>query len=155
MRLTRPRPQVPEIFTGSMADVSFLLLIFFMITSAMTVWFGLDLAMPEPPPIEDEAVEVTHSIDIAVQADGSLVVDRKPLALDELLAYVKSKLAERPDKPVIVRTHPRARYGAMMAVLDTLRAAPDRAGFEVENLVIPSLEEIAHYWPPEDRFDLR
>jgi len=42
-----------------------------------------------------------------------------------------------------------------MAVLDTLRAAPDRADFEVDNLVIPSLSEVALSWTPEDRFDLQ
>jgi len=136
-----------------MADVSFLLLIFFMISSALAVWFGLDLAVPAPSPETTDEVEVRHAIDIAVLADGSLRVDRRPLPLDQLLAYIEPKLEQRPDKPVIVRTHPDARYGAMIEVLDTLRSAPDRAGFEVETLVIPTLAEIAAYWPPEARFE--
>ena len=36
-----------EIFTGSMADVSFLLIIYFMITSAFSANRGLDFALPE------------------------------------------------------------------------------------------------------------
>ena len=149
----RPRGQ-PEIFTGSMADVSFLLLIFFMISSALAVWFGLDLAIPDPSPETAEEVEREHAVDIAVLADGGLRVDGRPLPLDELLGYLEPKLARRPDKPVIVRTHPRARYGAMIEVLDTLRSAPELAGFEVESLVIPTLSEIARFWPPEDRFEI-
>jgi biopolymer transport protein ExbD len=153
MRLRRRDRGHPEIFTGSMADVSFLLLIFFMISSALAVWFGLDLAIPVPSPEADDEVEVEHAIDIAVLADGSLEVDGRPLPITELLAYVGPKLGERPDKPVILRTHPDARYKAMVTVLDTLRSAPDRAGFEVESLVIPTLAEIARYWPPESRFE--
>jgi len=143
----------PDIFTGSMADVSFLLLIFFMISSALAVWFGLDLAIPTPSPDSTEEVEVQHAIDIAVLADGSLRVDGRPLSIDGLLPYLEPKLTQRPDKPVIVRTHPRARYGAMIEVLDTVRSAPERMGFEVESLVIPTLAEIARYWPPDARFD--
>lgn len=148
----RPREQ-PEIFTGSMADVSFLLLIFFMISSALAVWFGLDLAIPTPSPETDHEVEVEHAIDIAVLADGRLEVDGRPVPVTGLLEHLAPKLEARPDKPVILRTHPDARYGAMIAVLDTLRSAPDRAGFEVESLVIPTLAEIALYWPPESRFE--
>jgi hypothetical protein len=70
----------------------------------------------------------------------------------ELLAYLALKLADNPDKPVILRTHPSATYGAMVDVLDTLRSAPERAGVEIRSLVIPTLAEIARYWPPEDQF---
>ncbi len=153
MRLrTRERAE-PDVNLTPLIDVVFLLLIFFMISSALAVWFGLDLAIPTPSPDSTEEVEVQHAIDVAVLADGSLRVDGRPLSIDGLLAYLEPKLAERPDKPVIVRTHPRARYGAMIEVLDTLRSAPERAGFEVESLVIPTLDEIAKYWPPDARFD--
>ena len=36
-----------EIFTGSMADISFLLIIYFMITSAFSADRGMDFALPE------------------------------------------------------------------------------------------------------------
>ncbi len=42
------KKEVPsEIFTGSMADISFLLIIYFMITSAFSATRGLDFALPE------------------------------------------------------------------------------------------------------------
>ena len=62
-----------EIFTGSMADISFLLIIFFMITSAFSATRGLDFALPEdtttPPEIKQE-----DSVDVMVRPgpiDGS------------------------------------------------------------------------------------
>jgi biopolymer transport protein ExbD len=124
-----------------------------MISSALAVWFGLDLAVPEPPSDSAEEIEVRHAVDIAVMPGGQLIVDGRSMAVSELLAYLEPKLAESPDKPVILRTHPRARYGAMVEVLDTLRSAPELAGFEVRSLVIPTLAEIARYWPPETRFE--
>ena len=36
-----------EIFTGSMADISFLLIIYFMISSAFSADRGMDFALPE------------------------------------------------------------------------------------------------------------
>jgi len=144
MRIHRRRRLECSLQTAPLADVSLLLIIFFVVTSVFAVGKGIDLGLPPEP---DRAVEVGEdAVDIHVLADGSLVVDRKPLGLGELLPYLGRRLAANPDKPVILRTEPLAPYGAMVAVLDELRTAPETAGFEVTNLAIPTQREIQGAW---------
>jgi len=102
----------PTVTTGSMADVSFLLVIFFMVTTVLSVFRGLDLALPEEvdPSVE---VEVEHAIDVHVIAGGALEVDGRTMALNALLGYVADKLADNPRKPVILRTDSGATYADM------------------------------------------
>jgi biopolymer transport protein ExbD len=144
MKLERKRRHTPELFTGTMADVSFLLVIFFVVTAVFSATRGLDFDLgTNEGPIE---VEPLHSIDVHVLADGKLMVDGQPMRLDDLLDSVGGKIREAPDKPVILTTDPDSTYGAMVAVLDELRSAPDKAGFVITTLGIPTFREIERDW---------
>lgn len=76
MKFSREKPS-DEIPTSSMADIAFLLIIYFMVTTTFAATQGLDFALPkeeDQPPI----VEKEESTLIEIQADGSYVVeDRK------------------------------------------------------------------------------
>jgi len=128
-----------------MADVSFLLIIYFMVTMAFSATRGLDFALPEE---NQKATEIKQeeSVDILVQPGGALQVDGKPMALDQLLPYVKTKLTQNPDKPVILRTDPNATYGNMITVFDELRQAPEKVGIEIKTISIPTRREIENIW---------
>ena len=145
MNLTSRSRFGPQITTGSMADVSFLLVIFFMVTTVLTVFRGIDLELPAEVE-EPQEVEVEHAIDIHVLAGGAIQVDGRAVDLAGVLPYVGAKLEADPAKPVILRTEADASYNDMLRVLDELRQAPDRAGFEVRNLAIPTLREMETFW---------
>ena len=147
MKLTRKRKSNAEVFTGTMADVSFLLVIFFMITAAFTVAFGLDLTMDEPPAVDDE-IEPWEAIDVHVQVDGALEVDGEALPLERLLPYVWTRLEKNPTKPVILRCEPTTTYGALVKVLDELRQSHEKMGFVITNLAIPTYREQRRYSSP-------
>ena len=139
-----------EIFTGSMADISFLLIIFFMITSAFSATRGLDFALPEdsttPPEIKQE-----DSIDVYVQpgpVDGppNIQVDGEPMPIEGMLPYIAEKLKQNPEKPVILRTDPSAPYGNMIAVFDELRQSEAKIGMKIDTISIPTQREIENIW---------
>ncbi len=139
-----------EIFTGSMADISFLLIIFFMITSAFSATRGLDFALPEdtttPPEIKQE-----DSVDVLVRPgpiDGPPVieVDGNGMPIEGLLPYIAEKLKQNPEKPVILRTDPSASYGNMIAVFDELRRSEEMTGVKIETISIPTQREIENIW---------
>ena len=110
-----------EIFTGSMADISFLLIIYFMITSAFSADRGMDFALPEDT--DTPEIKQEDSIDVHVLRGGAIEVDARGMPLEGLLPYVLEKLKQNPDKPVILRTEPDATYGDMIRVFDQLRQA--------------------------------
>lgn len=137
MRIVRRRLPA-EIPTASMADVAFLLIIFFLVVSIYSVTRGIQFSLPR----HDEAtltVEPEAAVLIEVAETGALTVDRKPLPLEELTAYLNPRLARNPSKPVILRTALEAPYSAMTDVFDELRQVG------VRNVVIPTQAELQLY----------
>lgn len=144
MKISRDTKVSDEIPTASMADVAFLLIIYFMVTSTFAATRGLDFALPEqednPPMIEKE-----ESVLIEIQAAGNLVVDGQSMDLADVVDYLEPRLERNPLKPVIIRPDPNAPYGRMVDVFDELRAGAER-GVEVRNISIPTQREIEAFW---------
>jgi biopolymer transport protein ExbD len=144
MRLKRETVS-DEIPTASMADIAFLLIIYFMVTTTFAATRGLDFSLPQeedtPPMVEKE-----EAVLIEIQMGGALLVDQKPMQLSEILEYLKPKLERNPKKPVIIRPQQTAEYGYMVDVFDELRQAKDKIGVEVKNISIPTQREIEMFW---------
>ena len=138
-----------EIFTGSMADISFLLIIYFMVTSVFSATRGLDFALPdddrETPEIKQE-----DSIDVFVQPGGDIMLDGNLMPVDQideqLLKYIADTLKDNPKKPVILRTDPEATYGNMIFVFDILRTPVEDGGIKIETISIPTQREMQNIW---------
>ena len=134
-----------EIPTSSMADIAFLLIIYFMVTTTFAATRGLDFSLPpeddSPPMVEKE-----EAVLIEIQPGGAYLVDQKGMRLDEILDYLKPKLERNPKKPVIIRPQQTAEYGHMVAVFDELRQAEEKIGLEVKNISIPTQREIDMFW---------
>jgi len=152
-----------EIPTSSMADITFLLIIFFMVTSTFAATRGLDFALPKDdkdPPI----VEKEDSVLISIRPGGTLEVDGRPMQLSGVHEYLKRHLENNPVKPVIIRPEPTAAYGDMVRVYDTLRQlrlvdrklvmrddVPSLSDEQWEaarniNVSIPTQREIDQFW---------
>ena len=142
----RGKHRIPdEIPTSSMADIAFLLIIFFMVTAAFAGDRGLDFSFPKDEPAR--TIETVHSVLVRVKAHGGLEVDRKPMGLDGLLPYLEPILKQNPTKPVILQTDDDASYGAMITVFDTLRQAPKTLGLPGEiQISLPSKRETSGFW---------
>lgn len=144
--MTRITQQVSnEIPTSSMADIAFLLIIYFMVTATFTATRGLDLGLsPEDQQAEIDPIE---SVLVEVHTNGALTVDSRPMPLSDLLDYLKPKLILRPDKPVIVYPDLDASYGLMVDVLDELRQGSAKLALGQEIVIsIPTRREAATFW---------
>ncbi|MGH7448470.1 MAG: ExbD/TolR family protein [Longimicrobiales bacterium] len=137
MKIAR-RQLAVEIPTASMADVAFLLIIFFLVTSIYSVTRGIQFSLPK----HDEAAltaEPEAATLIEIDSAGALTVDNRPLQLAELQGYLLPKLQRNPTKSVILHTSLEASYQAMTDVFDELRQVG------VQNLVIPTSTELQMY----------
>jgi biopolymer transport protein ExbD len=70
----------PEINAGSMADIAFLLLIFFLVTTTMDVDTGIVRKLPPPVENKDDNIDVKdrNVLKILVNSHDMLLVDSKP-----------------------------------------------------------------------------
>jgi biopolymer transport protein ExbD len=137
MRIKRRELPV-EIPTASMADVAFLLIIFFLVASFYSVTRGIQFSLPKH---DDAALtaEPEAATLIEIASNGALTVDNRPMQLDQLRAYLEPRLQRNPTKSVIMQTSLDAQYQAMTDVFDELRQVG------VRNLVIPTSTELELY----------
>ncbi|MYB19114.1 MAG: biopolymer transporter ExbD [Holophagales bacterium] len=144
MKLDRDRPD-DEIPTSSMADIAFLLIVFFMVTTTFTATRGLDFALPEddddPPVVEKE-----ESVLVEIMPNGELIVDQDPMQLQEIIPYLKPKLERNPKKPVIIRPDIATPYRYMVQVYDELRQWEDYGLEQPINISVPTQREIQSFW---------
>jgi len=78
---------IPEINAGSMADIAFLLLIFFLVTTTMDVDTGLTRKLPPPieDPLEDPPeVKQRNVFQVLVNANDDLLVEGEPMLVSNL-----------------------------------------------------------------------
>ena len=116
-----------------MVDVMLVLLIIFMVVTPMLQkGVSVDMAKTDAPiPMADADKE--DALLIAVMRDGTVFFGSDKTPPDQLTNKVKDKLANRVDKRVFIRADARARYGAVVDVVDNVRAAGvDQVGLLTE-----------------------
>lgn len=119
-----------EIPTAGMADIAFLLLIFFLVTTTINVDTGIGMTLPpelkqdqEPPPVKDR-----NLFKVLVNSKGDLLVEKEPASIGQLRQRVKDHvtnygndpdLSTKPDKAVIsIKTEAETPYDIYIKVLD-------------------------------------
>jgi biopolymer transport protein ExbD len=115
----KKKEQKYEIPTASMADIAFLLIIFFMLTTVFAMSKGLHFDLPKEEQFDSARPE--EAIHIQILDDGSLLVDGKPMPLREIQQYIRPKIEVNRTKPTIVQCDPGASYSHFIDVLDELR----------------------------------
>ena len=143
----RPRVVLSEIPTSSMADVAFLLIVFFLVSMTFAVTRGLDMALPKEEN-EPRLIDTQEAIHVEVATDGWLRVDGETVRLPGLLTHLEPKLLLEPGKPVIVEAADGTPYGPMVDVLDELRQGQRKLELADEiNIALPTEREMAMFWP--------
>jgi biopolymer transport protein ExbD len=125
----KPRTEA-EIPTSSMADIAFLLLIFFLVTTTIDVDTGIGMVLPpkleedvEPPPIKERNV-----LKILVNETGLVLLEDQPSGANMVREEVKKHVlnngqdlaySESPGKALIsIKTARQTPYNAYVEVLD-------------------------------------
>ena len=79
------RKESPEINAGSMADIAFLLLIFFLVTTTMNVDAGISRKIPQKQEIASEIdINERNILEVNINKNNELFVDGKTIQLNEL-----------------------------------------------------------------------
>jgi len=128
-RRTRTSDEIP---TSSMADIAFLLLVFFLVTTHFLEEKGLGLVLPEPNPPQEKIAKIRKSnmMYFIVYGKDQIVMkhqdEERTMAIPEIRNFVRASLQANDQLIVSIKPDPSAPYGAMIDVLDELRAADAR-----------------------------
>lgn len=118
----RPSGAIP---TSSMADVAFLLLVFFLVTTVFPRDRGLALALPH----ETTPVSPANVLFILISESGTIELRQgesqqgQQVTVGQVEDVWRQRVRENPDLIAAVETSPDASYGAMIDVLDALQSA--------------------------------
>ena len=134
--MARNNRSIPEINTGSMADIAFLLLIFFLVTTTMDVDTGIIRKLPvldEEQEIEDMQGNDRNIYEVYVNSKDALLVEEEEVNIANLKEGAKlfldnngrnPELSDSPDKAIISLQNSRGTsYEMYIAVQNELTAA--------------------------------
>jgi biopolymer transport protein ExbD len=110
--------QVP---TASMADIAFLLLIFFMTTTIFRAETGLPVKLPRAETAQKQKREgVMH---IWIDAEGRISINDKLVQISDVEPIVVGKMKENPALVVAFNADKRTPYGVVSDVMEELKKA--------------------------------
>ena len=116
-------PPVADINVTPMVDVMLVMLIIFMvITPLLSKGVSVNMAKTQNP-IAMQAADKSDAIVIAITQDGKTFLNTTRVAPADLAPKVKDLLTGRTDRMVFVKSDQRAKYSAVLDVVQNLQAA--------------------------------
>ena len=108
--------------TSSMADIAFLLLVFFLVTTTIDTDKGLGIVLPPPGDMEIE-IRKENILNCLINSQGKVLLDEEPISIDQIHRVVGQKLRANDKLIVSVKAHPKTAYNDYVKVIDQLKVA--------------------------------
>lgn len=126
--MARKKRQVEEVNASSMADIAFLLLIFFLVTTTIVSEKGINFILP---PKKDQNVEIDihdrNLFKVLANSQDQLLVEDQVIKVDDLRDKTIKFITKGADSPkdaiVSYRTDRGTTYGMYISVLNELKGA--------------------------------
>jgi len=119
----RAKPEVFGFQIAPMVDILLVLLVFFIVTWNFALSENeLDVKIPSAQKAKPQEAYAGQVV-VNVKADGTIVMNRKAMSDQELVAKLTELAGLFPDQAVILRGDKRIAYERIVEVLDLCRSA--------------------------------
>ncbi len=127
-RKTKVSTEIPN---ASLADIAFLLLIFFMVSTTFVKEKGLSVTLPKAFSIQK--INRRNASTIYVSQSGVISIDDFSVQVDQIKYIMMAKLSDNPSIVVAFRTDRNTDYGLMVDIMNELKKAGAlRVSFEAK-----------------------
>lgn len=116
MIVKRDRSPKSEINITNLVDVTFVLLIVFMITAPMMT----QAIKVETPKVESESVEIKEDIKITIDKTRAIYIDDKKVDKEQLFSYLTEKL-QPIELPILLNADEELPYGFVIEIVGEIR----------------------------------
>jgi biopolymer transport protein ExbD len=132
VRLKKKKIPEAEIPTSSMADIAFLLLLFFLVSTNIDVDTGIGMTLPEfIPPEQQEFVPLSKDrlVALLINANGDVLLNNEVIAIPQiqknLIERIQSKINLPSNKKLVVsvKTDRETNYNLYIQALDQVKGA--------------------------------
>lgn len=103
-----------------MADIAFLLLVFFMVTSVLDTDPDLPIALPDVPGGEQLNKKIAN---LYLGADKAVYFNQVKMPLNEAINHVRAKLTTTPDLKVLIHADKNLPYAELDGTFELLKEA--------------------------------
>jgi biopolymer transport protein ExbD len=119
--LAKRRFKGGEIPTASMADIAFLLLIFFLVTTTIDMDKGLGIVLPA----EGQEMEISKKniLNCLINSSGQVLLGGEPTEVRNINRVIRQKLAANNKLVISVKAHEKTAYKDYIRVIDQLKIA--------------------------------
>ncbi len=111
----------PEINLIPMIDVLLVIIIFLMLTTTYAKFSGLEINLPTAD--ASKQAEQPNEIDVAVTANGQILVNKSPLTASDVKSVsdaLRRAAGSRPDPVIVINADAKATH---QSVVDVMQAA--------------------------------
>jgi len=122
MKIQRKNKASNEISTSSMPDIIFMLLIFFMVTTVMREFDGLDVLVPSAKMIE-KLESKRHTVYIWATKDGLISINDRIININNVSGIMYEKIMSDPKITVSLKTDENATMKLITDIHSELRKA--------------------------------
>jgi biopolymer transport protein ExbD len=120
--MLKKKKAMPNIPVSSMADIAFLLLVFFMVTSVLDSDPDVPITLPEVPGGEQLNKKIAN-IYLSADQNKSVYYNSMRVTLPEAINNVRAKMATHPDLKVLIHADKDLNYSEVDKVFELLREA--------------------------------
>ena len=121
MLLGKKKNRESEIPMASLADIAFLLLIFFLVTTTIDVDKGIGLTLPGKG--EETEVRSKNITNLFINSLNQVLLDNEEVRVNEVHTVILQKIQENPNLIVSVKTARETTYDTYIQILDELKVA--------------------------------
>ena len=127
--LRKKRSLEANIPSSSMADIAFLLLIFFLVATVIDVDTGIGMTLPEISDIDPPPVSKDRMAAVLINENNDVLLDGKPISLFQIKSTIKPRIVSKIELPkkkkliVSLKTDRKTVYSAYISALDQIKMA--------------------------------
>jgi biopolymer transport protein ExbD len=115
MNLRRKNRPVGEVYTASLNDIMFFLLLFFLITSTLATPNVLKLLLPSS---KSSTQSIKHPLTISVTGDLQYAVNNTPVSPDLLEETIKAAIKDQTDPTALLKVDKTVQVQSLVDLLD-------------------------------------